>query len=217
MVSFFKARFQTVQQMDEDHNVTCSFYTGLRMKPWVLPEINNIPDIYQADVDEFVRDKCDVHIMGRVRTDDLYAAFTEWKNEQSADYRWTIQERVRIMTHFKAICVYYTGIAFTDDAKGEPGLYGIYLKTASAELRHIGYNRSPNTHSFVLKIDAQGNIIDRIESIDVFAYNVMKKSSAWASKQLSICFKDGMKGLILNDGYSYMKECDHATMLAASM
>jgi hypothetical protein len=111
--------------------------------------------------------------------------------------------------------VYHTGVPVTKDATGAPGVYGLYLATATAECREVGYNRSPNTHAAVLRLDALGDVVGTIDSQDAFAHNVAKKSPQHICKELTRCFKDGMKGLQLGDGYAYMRATDHATLLAA--
>jgi len=232
MVDFFKARFNVVFEMDEGHDMRSSFYVGLTMRPWVprvpppsAPSAPSAPPA--ADVDAFVREACEVHVMGRARTNDLWAAFVEWKsgglgddvpvldNARFAGLGGDNAERARFMSHMKASFVYHTGVATTKSATGAPGFYGLYLTSATAECREVGYNRSPNTHSAVLKLDARGNVVGVIDSQDVFAHTVAKKSSQHICVELTRCFRDGMRGLILGDGYSYMRAKDHATMLAA--
>ena len=221
MVDFFKQRFQTVQEMDEGHNMTCSFYKGLTMKPWVPDVVTGIA--VQPDVDAFVREACEVHVMGRVRKPDLWNAFVAWKRQQDARYEPPAKgptgrpskEEDLFFSHLQKTFVYHTGVDVKLDGEGASGLYGLYLATASKECREVGYNRSPNTHASVLKLDARGNVVATIDSQDAFAHDVVKKSSHHVCKELTKCFKDGMRGLMPGDGYAYMRAKDHAAMLAA--
>ena len=225
MVEFFKQRFSVVQEMDEGHDMTCSFYRGLRMRPWEPPRptVADADSDADADVDAFVREACEPHVMGRARTADLWDAFIVWKGQQQQQqqqhdpYAPTARERDRFITHLKRSFVYHTGVPVTKDAIGAPGFYGLYLNTATAECREVGYNRSPNTHATVLKLDAHGNVADTIASQDAFAHNVAKKSPQHICKELTRCFKNGMKGVVLGDGYCYMRAADHATMLASRL
>ena len=210
MIDFFKQRFGVVQEMDEERDMTCSFYRGLTMKPWAPPV--SATDI---DIDAFVREACEVHVMGRARTSDLWDAFVAWKQEADPLWQSPAGERERFVSHMKKTpFVYHTGVPVTTAATGAPGFYGLYLTSANDECRGLGYNRSPNTHTAVLKLDALGNIVGTIESQDGFAHNVAKKSSQHVCKELSKCFRDGMKGMLLGDGYAYMRASDYATMRA---
>ncbi len=216
LVDFFKQRFAVVQEMDGGHDMTCSFYRGLRMRPWAPP--HGGPDGPAApDVDAFVLEACEPHVMGRARTADLWDAFVAWKAQQQQNdpFAPAARERDRFVSHLKRSFVYHTGVPVTKDGTGAPGFYGLYLNTATAECREVGYNRSPNTHATVLKLDAQGNVVATIDSQDVFAHSVAKKSPQHICKELTRCFKNGMKGVVLDDGYCYMRASDHAAMLAA--
>ena len=223
MVDFFKQRFQTVQEMDEGHDMTCSFYKGLTMKPWVPDVVTGIAVPPDADIDAFVREACEVHVMGRVRKPDLWNAFIAWKRQQDARYEPPAKgptgrpskEEDLFFSHLKKTFVYHTGVDVKLDGEGASGLYGLYLATASKECREVGYNRSPNTHASVLKLDARGNVVATIDSQDAFAHDVVKKSSQHVCKELTKCFKDGMRGLMPGDGYAYMRAKDHAAMLAS--
>lgn len=93
------------------------------------------------------------------------------------------------------------------------GFYGLYLTSATAECREVGWNRSPNTHSAVLKLDARGNVVGVIDSQDAFAHRVAKKSAQHMCVEFTRCFNDGMRGVMPGDGYAYMRQKDHATML----
>ena len=130
MIDFFKQRFGVVQEMDEERDMTCSFYRGLTMKPWAPPV--SATDI---DIDAFVREACEVHVMGRARTSDLWDAFVAWKQEADPLWQSPAGERERFVS------------------------------------QHV-------------------------------------------CKELSKCFRDGMKGMLLGDGYAYMRASDYATMRA---
>ena len=206
--------------------MTCSFYKGLTMKPWVPRPTADVPGIVaqvDAEVDAFVREACEVHVMGRARKPDLWDAFVAWKRQLDEQYVPPTKEEDRFFLRLKTSFVYHTGVAVKADGEGAPGFYGLYLATASKECREVGYNRSPNTHATVLKLDARGNVVAIIDSQDAFAHNVVKKSShnvvkkssQHVCKELSKCFKDGMRGLMPGDGYAYMRAKDHAAMLAA--
>ena len=211
MVDFFKDRFNVVFEMDPTHNMKSSFYAGLAMRPWVPPSAPE--STAQADIDAFVREACEVHVMGRARMNDLWDAFVAWKRERESSYADTDVDRSRFISYMKNTFVYHTGVPITKDAVGAPGIYGLYIATATAETREVGWNRSPNTHGTVLKLDARGNVVDVIDSQDVFAHTVAKKSSQHICTEFTRCFNSGMRGLILADGYQYMRSKDHATML----
>ena len=219
---FFQDRFQVVQKFDR--GMKSSFYKGLTMKPWA-PEIGT-----ESDVDRFVRDVCEVHVMGRARAgseetnskktesermDTIFGAFNKWsvdaKGAVPTDADWK-----RFITALKrSPFVYHTGVAVARDAVGASGVYGLYLKTATDECRDVGYNRSPNTRSAILKLDALGNVVDIIDSQNEFAKTVMKRSSEHACHELTRCFNDGMKGVLPGDGYCYMRAKDHETLLGS--
>ena len=217
MVEFFKQRFDVVQEMDEGRDWTCSsFYLGLTMKPWVLPAQAEGSD---EEVHAFVRAECEVHVMGRARTSDLWDAFILWKQmqkQQQQPYDPTGAERARFITRMKAASfVYHTGVPTTSSGIGTPGFYGLYLSTATDECREVGYNRSPNTHTAVVRLDEHGNVVATFESQDAFAQAVAKKSSQYVGKELARRFSDGMKGLTLGDGYVYMRASDHKNLLSS--
>ena len=182
------------------------------MKPWVPRPVTSA---FQADVDAFVQAACEVHVMGRVNAKSIFDEFALWKREQDDTYFPTLKERERFMSHMKSAFVYHTGVPVTRDATGAPGFYGMYLKTATQECREVGYNRSPNTHAAVLKLDALGNVVDTIESQDAFAHGVAKRSPQHICKELTKCFRNGMKGFMPGDGYAYMRAADHVALLAA--
>jgi hypothetical protein len=205
MKVFFKERFDIRPEVDKEHDMTSSYYRGVTMRPWAPP----VAAGEAADVDAFVRESCELHVMGRARTNDLCDAFAAWKQEREHGYTLTAKERARFISHMQESFVYDTGVPITKTAAGAPGFYGLYLNTATEECRSVGYNRSPNTRTAVLKLDALGNIVDTIDSQDAFAHNVMKKSSVHICNQLTTCFKDGMRGLV-HDGYCYMRASDHA-------
>ena len=216
MVEFFKQRFAVVQEMDGGHDMTCSFYRGLAMKPWAPrpfpspPSIERELPLFRPDVDAFVREACEVHVMGRARTADLWTAFVAWKQAPASP-----KDRELFVAHMKTAFVYHTGVPIAKDAVGAPGFYGLYLATATEECREVGYNRSPNTHAAVLKLDALGNVVDTIESQDAFAHGVAKRSPQHICKELTKCFRNGMKGFMPGDGYAYMRAADHVALLAA--
>ena len=196
--------------MDGGHDMTCSFYRGIAMRPWA-PIPSDASDA--SDAAAFVREACEVHVMGRARTVDLWDAFVAWKGQA---YAPAAGEKNRFVSHLKASFVYHTGVPVTKTATGAPGFYGLYLATASAECREVGYNRSPNIHAAILKLDTLGNVVGTIDSQDVFAHDVAKKSPQHICKELTRCFKDGRRGLVLGDGYSYMRARDHASLLLAA-
>ena len=219
---FFQDRFQVVQLFDR--GMKCSFYKGLAMKPWA-PEIGT-----ESDVDRFVREMCDVHVMGRARmgsektdsrktdserADTILGAFNTWslgvKGVAPTEPDW----KRFLATLKKSPFAYHSGVAVKHDAVGATGFYGLYLKTATAECRDVGYYRSPNTRNLVLKLDALGNVVGAVDSQDAAAVTVMMRSSQHLCKELTRCFKDGMKGLLPGDGYCYMRAKDHATLVAA--
>ena len=216
MVEFFKQRFNSVLEMDEGHDMKCSFYRGLIMKPWTLKPSQETAG-YQPDVALFVKEKCEVHVMGRAKTTDMWDEFVEWKQAQEGqhDFDPTPKERNRFLAHLNISFVYYTGIAIKKDGKGVAGFYGLYLNSATDECREVGYNRSPNTHTAILKLDARGKIIDTITSQDIFAHDIVKKSSQYVCIELSKCFADNMKPFLPGDGYAYMRAKDHAVKVAA--
>lgn len=211
MVDFFKDRFHIVLEMDGDHDMRSSFYVGLAMKPWIPPTAPE--NQVRVDIDAFVREECEVHVMGRARTHDLWEAFAAWKLEKEPAFVPTDKERLRFVSYMKHSFVGHTGVPITKSAVGAPGYYGVYLKNASAETREVGWNRSPNTHCSVYKLDARGKIVGIIESQDAFAHNIAKKSAQHMCGEFTKCFKDGMRGVILDDGYCYMRSKDHATMM----
>jgi hypothetical protein len=205
MVDFFQQRFRVVQEMDEGHDIKCSFYVGLAMKPWAPPDV---PD---ADVAAFVRERCEVHVMGRVRTVDLWDAFVAWRRDggaTAAPFEATTKERMAFLAAAKAAFVYHTGVPVDRSGIGGPGFYGLYLATATRECREVGYNRSPGTHAAIVKLDAKGNVVATIESQDVFAHRVAKMSAQHVCKELTRLFREGGKGMVLPDGYCYMRASD---------
>ena len=217
MIAFFKERFQTILERDDDQDMKCSFYKGLIMKPWQYNVHTLKMQHVQADVSLFIRESCDLHIMGRVKSSDIWEAFVLMKKNAIFEYDGTAKEKTRFFAHMKSMFVYYTGIAVKKDGVGLPGFYGLYMKTATRECREVGYNRSPNTHTTVLKMNARGDIVGTIDSQDAFAHDVVKKSSQYVCKEMSKCFRDGMKAYIPGDGYGYMRANDHATMMAARL
>jgi prophage antirepressor-like protein len=215
MTEFFKERFQTVQEIEEEQNMKCSFYKGLTMKPWqfVVDPLNVMN--FHNDIGSFVEETCELHVMGRVKASDIWPLFIETKKKQDPKYSGTAKEKTRFFSHMKTMFVYYTGVPTKKDGVGAPGFYGLYAKTATEETRQIGYNRSPNTHMSVFKIDTRGIIVDTIESQDAFAHNVANKSSQYVCVEMTKCFANGMKGYFPGDGYCYMRSTDHAIMMAA--
>jgi prophage antirepressor-like protein len=211
MIDFFKDRFRIVLEMDGDHDMRSSFYVGLAMKPWVPPTAPE--NQTRTDIDAFVREECEVHVMGRVRNHDLWEAFAAWKLQKEPTFEPSDKERSKFIAYMKHSFVYHTGVPITKSAVGAPGLYGMYLKAANEETREVGWNRSPNTHCSVYRLDARGNIVGVIDSQDAFAHNVAKKSAQHMCVEFTKCFKDGMRGVMLGDGYCYMRSKDHATMM----
>lgn len=205
LCTFFDAHFLNVKETDVEHLMTSSYYKGLSLKPWVPPVPG--PDVFQTDVDAFIRETCEVHVMGRVRTDDLLTCFAAWKG---AGYSptMTYHEKQRVLQHVQA-SFFRSMVPVTKGAECGPGFFGLYNATATAECREVGYNRSPNTRACVLKLDSKGRIVAVIDSLQVFATSVMSKSSAYACNQMTKCFADGMRGLALSDGHCYMRAYDY--------
>lgn len=203
LCAFFDAHFQNVKETDMEHFMTSSYYKGLSLKPWVPP----VPatDVFQADVEAFVRETCEVHVMGRVRTDDLLTCFAAWKG---ADNSMTYAEKQRVLQHLQA-SFYRSMVPVAKSAECGPGFFGIYNNNATPECREVGYNRSPNTRSCMLKLDSKGDIVAVIDSLQEFAKSVVKKTSVHVCNQLTRCFADNMRGLVHTDGYSYMRAFDY--------
>jgi len=211
MVEFFKGRFQSVQEMDATQDMKCSFYKGLAMCPWA-PDTTTLP----TDIREFINDSCEVHVMGRATSADLWDTFVTWKKERDPLYEGTTDGMIAFIKELKkSPFVYHTGIPVTKEAIGLCGFYGLYLLTATEECRQVGYNRSPNTHGTIVKLDAAGTIVDMYDSQDYFSHNIAKKASQYICRLLTKNFKNGMKGLILPDGYCYMRKNDHSALLAS--
>ena len=121
MVEFFRQRFDVVKDMDEERDMMCSFYKGLTMRPWV-PPCPAPSDVSNPDVDAFVQEACEVHVMGRARMTDLWDAFVTWKHEHEHEYTPMAGDRVRFISHLKTLFVYHTGVPVTKDAPGMPGV-----------------------------------------------------------------------------------------------
>ncbi|MEW5315093.1 MAG: hypothetical protein WDW38_006545 [Sanguina aurantia] len=117
-------------------------------------------------------------------------------------------ERQRVLEHVQA-SFFRSMVPITKSATCAPGFFGLYSRTATAECREVGYNRSPNTRLSVLKLDSRGTIMAVIGSVQEFANSVMGKSNAYACNQLTKCFADGMRALIHTDGFSYIRAPDH--------
>lgn len=203
LCTFFDTHFQNVKETDVEHLMTSSYYKGVALKPWVPPTPG--PDVFQGDVDVFIRETCEVHVMGRIQTSDLVAAFTVWKG---AGHSMPYRERQRVLEHVQA-SFFRSMVPITKSATCAPGFFGLYSRTATAECREVGYNRSPNTRLSVLKLDSRGTIMAVIGSVQEFANSVMGKSNAYACNQLTKCFADGMRALIHTDGFSYIRAPDH--------
>ena len=212
MIDFFKQRYNVVVEMDEGHDMRSSFYKGITMRPWV-PKCVPATSASDSDIDAFVQDTCEPHVMGRVKTSDLWDAFVAWKQ---GDYSASPSERDRFISHMKRSFVYHTGVPTTKAGTGAAGFYGLYLSTATAECREVGYNRSPNTRGVVLKLDAGGSVVGVIDSQDAFAHGVAKKSSQHMCVMFTKCFENGMKGVEIGDGYTYMRAKDHEKMSVRS-
>ena len=222
MIEFFKQRFQVVQDNVSELGMKCSFYKGLTMKPWPWPvKVEKVPAVYEEDVASFVQEACEVHIMGRMGSIHVWDAFVEWKRkkqqQQQPQYDPTAKERNRFFSHMKAHHLYNTGVAIKNDGVGIPGFYGLYLvATATPECRAVGYCRSANTHTTLLKLDARGEVVDTIDSQDAFAHDVAKKSAQHVCKELTRCFADGMRPYCPGDGFAYMRSKDHAILLGTA-
>ena len=217
MIAFFKERFQAVQEMDPERDMTCSFYKGLTMKPW-QPNVADIEDIdIQEDINVFIQETCDVAIMGRASSDGIWEAFIAWKTlRQTTKYKVVSSERTRFFTYMNAMFVYYKSVkASSTDDVGLPGFYGLYMKNASKEDRKLGYDFSSDTRTTVLKFDATGAIVNSIVTQNVFARNVVGKSTTYAGTQLTKWFKDGMQAFSPGDGFTYMRATDYAIKVAS--
>ena len=204
LVSFFEERFHKVNIDDKERMMTSSYYKGIAMKPWVPP----VPGLKlnQEDVDTFVREKCEVHVMGRATTADLLSAFAEWKGTSPSSM--TYKERQRFLGHMESAFV-RSMVPTTMAGTCSPGFFGLYLNDATAECREVGYNRSPNTRATIVKLDRHGNVVQVMDSLHDFALGVLGKSDQYVCKLMSTCFADGMKGLVHSDGYEYMRTKDH--------
>jgi hypothetical protein len=128
MDNFFKEQFKIVPRS--------RMYRGVTMRPWAPARI---PD--QEDIDAFVRDACEVHVMGRARTKDLCDAYAAWRREHEPEYELTATERARFVSRMKATFVYDMRVPITKALPGEPGFYGLYLNTATDECRSVGDGR----------------------------------------------------------------------------
>lgn len=199
LCTFFDLHFQNVKEIDVEHHMTSSYYKGISLKEWVPSEPSI--DVFHDDVDAFLREKCEVHVMGRVRTDNLLSSFLAWKGSNEA---MTHKERQRVLKHVES-SFFRSMVPINKTAECGPGFFGLYLKSASDECREVGYNRSPNTRSAVLKLDSQGTVLTVYDSLQEFATNVIGKSNAYVCNQLTKCFADGMSGLVHTDGFSYMR------------
>ena len=217
LVAFFEQRFQKANVDDKDRMMTNSYYKGVSMKPWAPPTPS--AEAYQVDVDAFVREKCEAHVMVRATTADLMSAFAAWKKKGEPgqeDEPFTYKERQRILGHLEAAFV-RSMVPVTMAGTCSPGFFGVYLNDATAECRDVGYNRSPNTRAAVVKLDARGNVVQVLDSLHELASGVLGKSNQYVCKLLGTCFAVGMKGLVHSDGYEYMRAKDYETRKNAAV
>lgn len=208
LCDFFDNHFQNVKETDIEYQMTSSYYKGLALKAWVPPTPS--ANVFQDDVAAFISEMCEVHVMGRVRTDELLKAFSSWKG---AAETMEEKEKQRVLRHMQA-SFYRAQVPVTQGAECGSGFFGVYLNSASEECREVGYNRSPNTRTCILKLDSRGTLVHIIDSLQDFAKSVMGKSNVYASTQFTKCWADNMRGMVLQDGYTYMRAKDHDTLQA---
>ena len=205
-IKFFDDRFQRFQEWDEERDMKCSFYRGVTMRNWTPP------DIVDPEISAFVDDTCVPHVMGRVRTKDLFNVYVSWKKKRGEECPTALRDQLRFSNLMKSAFVYYTGVAVCSKATGAPGFYGLYLnnvvgvdglvESATRECRLIGYNRSTNTRNSMVKLDANGKIVDTLQSQDELA-NILKRTTT------HICHLLENKDGIWHEGYRYMREKDY--------
>jgi hypothetical protein len=212
LCQFFAGRYSVVHEMDMTRLMKSACYKGIALKPWAPADPP--PAVFQADVALFVREACEVHLMGRVTTKDLCAAFSAWKSEKDPEKKhdMSYREKARFTDHLAA-SFFRSMVSTTRDATCAPGFFGLYLATASDECRAAGYFKSPNTAETVVKLNSVGTVVDLIESVQAAA-KAMGYSDAHVCKQLAARFADGMQGMA-HGGYSYMKSSDYRKLLAS--
>jgi hypothetical protein len=153
LCTFFAGRYSVVHEVDMTRLIKSACYKGISLKPWAPADPP--PALFQADVAHFVREACEVHLMGRATTKDLCAAFSAWKSDKDGKkHEMSYREKTRFTDHLQAP-FFRSMVSTTRDATCAPGFFGLYLATASDECRAAGYFKSPNTAEAVVSTKKQ--------------------------------------------------------------
>ena len=212
MKKFFKARFSVVQRYDESVDMKCSMFLGLQMKPLSI-DTDKLLEGQHEDIREFFVENCEVHIMGRAKTGDVFYEFMIWKKERDPSYKVKTMkcERDRIHQHLKAQFVHSQIAMDISPGNTVTGFRGFYLNSASEETRKVGYNKSPNTQHEVFKLnETTGEVVGSVKSQDELS-RLIGTSSQTVCNYLKNAFKE-RKPYFPGDGFGYMRKIDYDTL-----
>jgi hypothetical protein len=212
MMDFFKPRFSVVQRYDESVDVTCSMFLGLQMKPLSI-DTDKLLEGQHEDIREFFVENCEIHIMGRAKTGDVFDEFMIWKKERDPSYKVKSMkcERDRIHNHLKAQFVHSQIAMDISPGNTVAGFRGFYLNSASEETREVGYNKSPNTQREVFKLnETTGEVVGSVKSQKKLA-TLIGTSAQTVGNYLDKAFMMH-KPYFPGDGFGYMRKIDYDTL-----
>ena len=161
--------YKKIKVFDENTNAQLSSYKGLKLKP-ISYKIPNISE----DIDQFIKDKCDISYVGRIPSKEIYSAFELWKKDiDNNEYTLCASEKTRIDHGFKSRflpAVIYNGT--------EGSRHGYFFVTLKSNSNFIGFKLANKLKKKIVKIDIVTNkIVARFDSLTAAAKSINRAPS----------------------------------------
>ena len=165
--------YKKIKVYDEKTNAKLSSFQGIKLKKEIY---YNQPSQLE-DIDEFIKDNCEINYVGRITSKEIYKGFELWKKQFDKDYVLCALEKSRIDHGFKyrflPSCVYI----------GDKGnAHGYFFVTLKNNSNFVGFKLAPKLKKKIIKIDINTKqIVDTFESLATAANSINRSSSVLSS------------------------------------